>query len=77
MPPFVTTDEFLLLARTAEKFGQRPSALVGTLDPVMACDFDCAAYVALAALEMEQNERAAAAVKGEQWPQPDAHTVQW
>lgn len=42
---------FLLIAVAAEKFGARPSALVGLRDPVLALDFDLAAAARLLARE--------------------------
>lgn len=41
------TDNFLLLAMTAQKFGCRPSALATLRDPVLALDFDLAATARL------------------------------
>ena len=45
----------MLLAMAAEKFGCRPSRMVGLGDPVLALDFDLAA-----AARLLKNERAAA-----------------
>jgi hypothetical protein len=45
----------MLLAITAEKFGSRPSSMVGLHDPVLALDFDLAA-----AAKLLEAERAAA-----------------
>lgn len=45
----------MLLAIAAEKFGCRPSHMVGLLDPVLALDFDLAA-----AAKLLNAERAAA-----------------
>jgi hypothetical protein len=37
----------LAIAATAKTFGQRPSALLGISDSVVALDFDCAAALRL------------------------------
>ena len=49
------SDNFTLLAMAAEKFGCRPSQMVGLRDPVLALDFDLAA-----AARLMDSERAAA-----------------
>jgi len=41
----------MLLAMAAEKFGCRPSRMVGLRDPVLALDFDLAAAAKLLAAE--------------------------
>ena len=41
--PFVTSDKLLALAVTAERRGQRPSTLLGIVDPVLALEVDLAA----------------------------------
>jgi hypothetical protein len=41
----------MLLAMAAEKFGCRPSRMVGLLDPVLALDFDLAAAARLLVTE--------------------------
>ena len=46
------TENFLLVAITAAKFGCRPSRLAGLDDPVLALDFDLAAAARL--LEQER-----------------------
>ena len=46
------SDNFLLVAITAAKFGCRPSRLAGLDDPVLALDFDLAATARL--LEQER-----------------------
>jgi hypothetical protein len=48
----VRTENFLLVAITAAKFGCRPSRLAGLDDPVLALDFDLAAAARL--LEQER-----------------------
>jgi hypothetical protein len=55
----VQSDNFLLIAMAAAKFGSRPSELVGLLDPVLALDFDLAA-----AARLLVEERAAATISG-------------
>lgn len=45
------TENFLLVSMTAQKFGTRPSQLVGLHDPVLALDFDLAAAARLLAAE--------------------------
>jgi hypothetical protein len=47
----VRGESFLLIAVAAQKFGARPSALVGLRDPVLALDFDLAAAARLLAHE--------------------------
>ena len=51
----------MLLAMAAEKFGSRPSRMVGLRDPVLALDFDLAAAASLLGAE----RAAAHALKGE------------
>ncbi len=41
------SENFLLVAITAERFACRPSSLVGLRDPVLALDFDLAAAARL------------------------------
>lgn len=48
------SENFLLVAITAAKFGCRPSRLAGLHDPVLALDFDLAA-----AARLLEHERAA------------------
>ena len=48
------SENFLLVAITAERFAYRPSWLVGLRDPVLALDFDLAAAARL--LERERAE---------------------
>lgn len=43
----MTSPAAISLGRTAERFGQRPSALVGLTDEVLALDFDRAIHVRL------------------------------
>jgi hypothetical protein len=43
----VKSENFLLLALTAQKFGCRPSSLAAFRDPVLALDFDLAAAARL------------------------------
>ena len=45
------SDNFLLVSITAEKFGCRPSRLIGLRDPVLALDFDLAAAARLLGAE--------------------------
>ncbi|MBI1941540.1 MAG: hypothetical protein HYS33_08555 [Acidobacteria bacterium] len=52
---FVRSENFALVAIAAEKFGCRPSNLVGLRDAVLALDFDLAAAARL--LEMERAAR--------------------
>lgn len=40
--PFALSDELLAMAITAKTFGQRPSALAGIRDAVLALEFDLA-----------------------------------
>jgi len=49
----VRSESFLLVSLAAEKFGARPSQLVGLRDPVLALDFDLAAAARL--LEAERS----------------------
>jgi hypothetical protein len=51
----VRSENFALVAITAQKFGCRPSDLVGLHDAVLALDFDLAAAARL--LEMERAAR--------------------
>jgi hypothetical protein len=51
----VRSENFLLVSVAAQKFGTRPSQLVGLRDPVLALDFDLAA-----AARLLEAERAAA-----------------
>jgi len=48
---FVKSENFLLVAIAAQKFGCRPSSLVMLHDPVLALDFDLAATARLLAVE--------------------------
>lgn len=41
------SENFLLVSLAAEKFGARPSTLIGLCDPVLALDFDLAAAARL------------------------------
>ncbi|MEJ2010132.1 MAG: hypothetical protein P8Z30_18585 [Acidobacteriota bacterium] len=67
----------MLLAIAAEKFGCRPSRMVGLRDPVLALDFDLAAAARL----LEAERAAADAVTGgfEEVPPAAQHTrnVRW
>jgi hypothetical protein len=47
----VRSENFMLLAMAAEKFGCRPSRMVGLHDPVLALDFDLAAAARLLGAE--------------------------
>lgn len=72
------SENFLLLAITAERFGSRPSRLVGLDDAVLALDFDLAAAARL--LERERN--AAAEISADpavtsQASPPRAHEEHW
>jgi hypothetical protein len=69
---FVRSDEFLLVAVAAEKFGCRPSQMVKLSDPVLALDFDLAAAARLlearrAATEPEDESLAGANVNRIRW----------
>jgi hypothetical protein len=62
----VRSENFLLVSAAAQRFGHRPSQLVGLDDPVLALEFDLAAAArlvraereALAAAEVEASEQA-------------------
>ncbi|HXH49723.1 MAG TPA: hypothetical protein VNM47_10275 [Terriglobia bacterium] len=66
----------MLLAMAAEKFGCRPSRMVGLRDPVLALDFDLAAAARLLGAE-----RAAANALTESFEEADqarrAKSVHW
>jgi len=62
----VKSDNFLLLAMAAQKFGSRPSSLAVIRDPVLALDFDLAAAARL--LMAERGEPA-----GEDAPATSEH----
>lgn len=47
------SDNFMLLAIAAQKFGSRPSAMALIRDPVLALDFDLAAAARLLLAERE------------------------
>jgi hypothetical protein len=55
----VKTTAFLALARTAERFNQRPSVMLGVNDPVAMLEIDLAAWGALA----EQDRRVVEKIK--------------
>jgi hypothetical protein len=55
----VRSENFLLVAITAERFASRPSRLVGLDDPVLALDFDLAAAARLLERERESLESGA------------------
>jgi hypothetical protein len=61
---FVRSDNFLLLAITAQRFGSRPSHLAGLRDPVLALDFDLAAAARLLEAERAAVEDAASNLGG-------------
>jgi hypothetical protein len=61
---FVRSDNFLLLAIAAQKFGSRPSHLAGLRDPVLALDFDLAAAARLLESERAAVEDAASNLAG-------------
>ncbi len=67
----------MLVAVTAQKFGCRPSSLVGLGDSVLALDFDLAAAARL--LDMERPARQEADVDFEEAPSPShaARNVDW
>ena len=67
----------MLLAMAAEKFGCRPSQMVGLRDPVLALDFDLAA-----AARLMDSERAAAQAmtegyEGSAFAGQQARSVYW
>jgi hypothetical protein len=64
----------MLLAIAAQKFGSRPSDLVGLRDPVLALDFDLAAAARL--LETERGALEAAA-SGAEDPRGRARDLRW
>ncbi len=55
---FVAGEEMLALAATGERFGMRPSALLGISDPVLSLNFDVAAAARLAEMERRAAEEA-------------------
>ena len=70
------SENFMLLAMTAEKFGCRPSQMVGLRDPVLALDFDLAAAARL--LGAERAAANALAEDFEEAPQGRrARNVRW
>lgn len=48
---FLTTSQATLLAATAQRFGQRPSSLLGLTEPRVALDLDQALHIVLAKAE--------------------------
>jgi hypothetical protein len=66
----VRSENFLLLAAAAEKFGCRPSQMVELRDPVLALDFDLAA-----AARLVQRERAASSAGLQPGNGPEAGTA--
>jgi len=70
-PDFVRSNRgagLLALSLTASKFGQRPSQLLGLLDPVVSLDFDNAGAMRLQEWE---DERTAAMWGAKPDPEPD------
>jgi hypothetical protein len=63
---FVRSENFVLVAITAERFGCRPSSLVGLRDAVLALDFDLAAAARL--MEVERTARLEANSGSEDFP---------
>lgn len=60
------SENFLFVSMAAEKFGCRPSGLVGLRDPVLALDFDLAAAARL--LDAERAPRTEAEASLEESP---------
>jgi len=72
----VRGESFLLLAMAAQKFGARPSELVGLGDPVLALDFDLAAAARLLAAQRAAETDLAANPGGETLP-PRLREERW
>lgn len=67
------SENFLLVSAAAQRFGSRPSQLVGLDDPVLALDFDLAAAASLVRAERE----AFAAKEVEESERPKTSEMQW
>ena len=71
------SENFLFISITAEKFGCRPSRLVGLRDPVLALDFDLAAAARLLAAARAASGEAEAALADSAPPSGGAREVYW
>lgn len=58
----------LALAQTAQKFGQRPSKLLGIGENALALDFDITCSYRLLLFDLECNNHEMAAINGEEMP---------